>query len=546
MNTDTKTKYQIVSKTKNQEDHGKWYQSILTVSDMIDYSDVSGCYVLKPSACQIWNLIKEHLNKKINEFGVEETYFPLFASESSLKKESQHFNDFVPEVAWVNTSDTHNDKLDDESKNALAILKSKGLIVNITPPNVERFAIRPTSETIIYPLFAEWIKKGPYPKIHQWANVVRWENKETKPFIRSREFLWNEGHTTHQNEENAIKEMWDILNMYKDTYEKVLAVPVVMGIKTKSETFPGAQITSTIEAFLPDSGRAIQAATSHYLGTKFSKIFNIRNSDGEFVFQNSWGFTTRCIGIMIMSHSDNKGLVLPPIIAPIQVVMIACGITKKISNEIKEKINNIINLIQKTLQENNIRYVYDISYNETPGMKFNKWECKGVPLRIEIGPRDIESNTVLFVTRYDSQKTKHNISDVILNNNYVKNILCTIHTNMLEIASNKLYSNIVLVKKYSIDNNNFEQTMRHVIDIVENKKLALIELDQINVNDNVNDNVDDNIDDNIDDKFEEYINSYCKSHGVNSTKVLCIPDQNFIKKYTDDISKKYVLFGKSY
>lgn len=519
MNTNTIKKYQIVPK---EQDHGKWYQSVLTVADMIDYSDVGGCYVLKPLACQIWNLIKDELNKRItNDFGIQETCFPLFVTESALKKESSHFNDFTLEVAWINTSETHYDKLDQETLELINKLKSKGLNINVTPPGVERYAIRPTSETIIYPHFAEWIKKdGKYPKIHQWVNVVRWENKATQPFTRSKEFMWNEAHTTYGNKDDAIKEVYDVLTMYKELYERLLAVPMIDGNKTKSETFPGAELTTTIEAFLPDSGRGIQAATSHYLGQKFSQIFNIKDSKGEYVHQNSWGLTTRSIGIMVMTHSDDKGLVLPPAVAPIQVVIVACGITSKVSEEDKNTIYNKLRHLKDYLVTQGIRTVFDDEPSETPGMKFNKWEVKGIPLRLEFGPKDLQNNTILFVRRDKPPKTKEIISfDNMKFDNFIKDYLSKMQNDMLSKATERLKSNIVYCR-----------SNKEIVAALQNKKLVLIDWD----------------DSDDDGKLEESLKIMCKDNDINSTKILCIPERSTLEKYGFSLDKQVALFGRSY
>lgn len=521
-NTSTK-KYEIVSKL---EDHSKWYQSILTVSDMIDYSDVSGCYVLKPWAYQIWEHIKTDLDKSIQSLGVENCYFPMFVTKSNLEKESSHFSDFTPEVAWVQTTDPVVEsqlKKDPEIEMLVNKLKDKGLNVHMHSNSTERYAIRPTSETIIYPHFADWIKKtGKYPKINQWANVVRWENKATTPFIRSREFLWQEGHTCHSDKNSAMIEVYKVLEIYKNLYENILAVPMIDGIKTQSETFPGAEITTTIEGFLPDSGKGIQSATSHYLGTKFSKMFNIKNSTGEYVHQNSWGLTTRSIGIMVMTHSDERGIVLPPKISPIQVILVACGLNSKTSIEDEKAVTNLLKDLCKMLNENNIRAFYDDLQNETPGMKFNKWEVKGVPLRIEFGPKDMHNDSVVFVRRDQPPKTKetYKFSDINVKCDFIRNYLDKIQIDMLETAKNRFKDNIVFCKD--------EQSM---IDALKQKKLTLIEFKS-------------------DNNFEDKLKELCKANDINSTKVLCIPNKKTLTDYGFDTSTYFdnslALFGRSY
>lgn len=540
-------KYEIVPKEKN---YGEWYKSILTTSDMIDYSDVRGCYVLKHLAMELWEEIKYHLDTSIRNLGVDNCYFPLFVTKSNLEKESSHFSDFTPEVAWIMTEDpviqqklslcpdlkineiNDVDKIKNsdeiEIEEAIRTLQSKGLEVHVRTKTSERYAIRPTSETIIYPHFANWIKKGPYPKINQWANIVRWENKATQPFIRSREFLWQEGHTCHPDKSSAIKEMNDVLQIYKNLYERILAVPMIDGYKTKSETFPGAELTATIEGFLPDSGKGIQSATSHYLGQKFSKIFNIKDSNGEFVHQNSWGLTTRSIGIMIMTHSDNKGLVLPPNVAPIQVVLIACGLNSKTTEIEKQSVLLSLRTLRDHLIENNIKAIFD-EENESPGMKFNKWEVRGVPLRIEFGPKNIANDTVVFVRRDKPPKTKYTHTFSQINHVYIKDYLSEISNDMFVNAREKMRQNIVYCKS-NID----------IVVVLKQKKLALIDWkDDIN-----NDN----------DDIEQSLKQMCKDHNINSTKILCIPirstlDNIGIRNSTGDVlpyDQKYALFGRSY
>lgn len=520
-NKDVK-KYDVFPKNK---DHGKWYQSVLTVSDMIDYSSVGGCYVLKPLSMQIWNCIKDNLNTSIMNLGVDDCYFPLFVTKTNLEKESSHFSDFTPEVAWIVTEDpvaqnsiTNNPSLAE----AISLLKESGLEVNVRAKTSERYAVRPTSETIIYPHFAEWIKKsGSYPKINQWANVVRWENKATQPFIRSREFLWQEGHTCHPTKESALIEVYKVLGIYKNLYERMMAVPMIDGLKTKSETFPGADLTTTIEGFLPDSGRGIQAATSHYLGQKFSNIFNIKDSKGQLVHQNSWGLTTRSIGIMVMTHSDDRGLVLPPSIAPVQVVLIACGITTKLPESDKNLINSKLRFLCDYLNTNGIRSVFDDDTSETPGMKFNKWEVKGVPVRLELGPKDIVNNTILFVRRDQPPKTKETIKFSDVNYQFMTNYLSNMQKDMLTKATEKLKDNIVYCK-----------TFDDIVPALINKKLVLIDWK----------------DSDDDGKLEETLKQLCKENDVNSTKILCIPNTATLINMgiSIDCNGKYALFGRSY
>lgn len=518
-------KYEIVPK---ETDHGKWYQSVLTVSDMIDYTDVSGCYVLKPWANKIWELIKEDLDFKIRVLGTENCYFPLFVTKSNLEKESEHFDDFTPEVAWIQTTDSIADSVrakDPEVNQLIDRLKAKGLEVDLRSGKSERYAVRPTSETIIYPHFADWMKKsGKYPKINQWANVVRWENKATQPFIRSREFLWQEGHTCHPDKESAVDEIHTVLQMYREFYRDILAVPMIPGIKTKSETFPGASITCTIEGFLPDSGKGIQSATSHYLGQKFSEMFGIKNSDGNLVHQNSWGLTTRSIGIMVMTHSDDRGLSLPPHVAPVQVVIVACGLNSKTSEEKKAEISDVLNDLEMKLNNHGIRTVYDSDPGESPGMKFNKWETKGVPLRIEFGSRDLKNDTVLFVRRDAPPKTKQKLtfSHIVDNPRLVSDFLENQQAEMYQKACDKVSENLSVCS-----------TDQELLGALKEQKLGLIEW-RVGSND--------------EGKTEQRLKELCKENGINSTKVLCIPDPEHLKEFGIEPKESvtYALYGRSY
>jgi prolyl-tRNA synthetase len=286
---------------KKEDDFANWYTQAITLSEMIDYSDISGCYILRPWSYFIWEAIQRWFDDKIKELGVQNTYFPLFVSERALNTEKDHVEGFAPEVAWVTKSGTSD----------LA----------------EPIAIRPTSETIMYPFFAKWIRshRDLPMEINQWCNVVRWEFKDATPFLRSREFLWQEGHTAHCSYEEAQQRVLSILDLYRQVYEDLLAVPVIKGMKTETEKFAGGHHTTTVEAYINGSGRAIQGATSHNLGQNFGKMFKIYYEDDQgeraIPWQTSWGLTTRTIGVTVMVHGDNKGLVLPPRVAPIQVII---------------------------------------------------------------------------------------------------------------------------------------------------------------------------------------------------------------------------------
>lgn len=554
--TGTMKKYEIIPKST---DHGKWYQSVLTVSETIDYSDVKGCYVIRSWGLEMWELIKQYLDPRIryldgplgamgtNSQCIENCYFPLFVTKSNLEKEKSHFDDFTPEVAWIQTEDhgieSENQKNDPEIQECITKLKAKGLDVHIKSNKSEKYAVRPTSETIIYPHFANWIKSsGKYPRINQWANVVRWENKATLPFIRSREFLWQEGHTCHKDEPTALQEVYKVLDLYRDLYENILAVPMIPGIKTKSETFPGAELTTTVEGIFPDQGKGIQSATSHYLGEKFSKMFGIKNSDGQYVHQNSWGLTTRSIGIMVMTHSDDRGLSLPPMIAPIQVVIIACGLNTKTTDEDKKMVHGELVKLENLLVSNGIRAFYDSNNNESPGMKFNKWEIKGVPLRIEVGPRDIKSGSMFFVRRDQPIGTKHKIDASHVNDLFIKQYLNQIQNDMFNRALDKI-KNVIHWSDCIYENYD------SVIQCLKDKKLVMIPWTERTEKTDLHPNPD--LDLNSDPDFEINLKDICVQNNINSTKILCIPDNKTLIKLgcpSDPLKEgtKWVLYGRSY
>jgi len=365
------------------EDFPRWYKDTITKGELLDYHDINGCYALRPNAMVMWNVVKEHFTRKIEQIGVREAYFPLLVSKQALEKEKEHIADFAPEVAWI--TECGGKKLENP------------------------VAIRPTSETIIYPYFAKWIHshRDLPMKVNQWCNVLRWETTQTMPFIRGREILWQEGHTAHLLNEEADREVYHILELYAEVYEHLLAVPVIRGKKSRKETFAGAEYTTTVEAFIPATGKGVQGATSHSLGTNFSRMFDIKVEDpknpGNFVYayQNSWGLTTRSLGVCILTHSDNHGLVLPPNIAPVQVVVVVCGVVKSVGEEEKKQLFEAAVEIEKELEAAKIRVKSDLTQNTTPGQKFNHWEVRGVPLRIEIGPKDMKKKEASVVWRSD-------------------------------------------------------------------------------------------------------------------------------------------------
>lgn len=417
-------------RAKKQENFSEWYTQVIEKAELIEYSTVSGCIILRPAAYAIWEKISEFFDKRIKEKGVRNAYFPLLIPEELLKRESKHVEGFSPEVAWV--TEAGDSKLN------------------------ERLAIRPTSETTIYETYKKWIRSyRDLPLLlNQWCNVVRWEFKNPIPFLRTREFLWQEGHTVFATREESEKHAIEILEEYIRVYEELLAVPVIAGRKTESEKFAGADITYSIEAFVP-SGKAVQAATSHCLGQNFSRAFDIKflDKDGvsKHVWQNSWGLTTRSIGIMVMVHGDDKGLVIPPKVALNKLVIIPI-----ITDEKKKQVMKKVQSLYKKLEE--FSPILDDREDKTPGNKFNYYEMRGIPLRIEIGPKDIQKSQAVMVRRDTGEKKVVKIKDV---NKEVKKILESMQKNMLLKAKKFLYENIADAK----NGEEFDKT-------IKNKKMA--------------------------------------------------------------------------
>ncbi|KAI3406608.1 hypothetical protein KGF56_000740 [Candida oxycetoniae] len=378
-----------------EKDFSSWYVQVVLKSEMLDYYNVSGCYILRPTSYAIWETIQDYFNAKIKSLGVQNAYFPMFVSQRVLEKEKDHIEGFAPEVAWVTRAGSS--ELE------------------------EHIAIRPTSETVMYPYYAKWIRSHrDLPiKLNQWNSVVRWEFKHPQPFLRTREFLWQEGHTAHLTKQAAEEEVLQILDYYAEIYEELLAVPIVKGKKTENEKFAGGDYTTTVEGFIPATGRGIQGGTSHHLGQNFSKMFNmsVENPEGAdkeriYAHQNSWGLSTRVIGVMVMTHSDNKGLVLPPRVAHIQAVVIPVGITAKTTDEQRKNINKGAEDIESRLKKAGIRATGDFRDSYNPGWKFADWELKGVPLRLEFGPKDLESKEVVAVRRNDGKKYTVKLEDL--------------------------------------------------------------------------------------------------------------------------------------
>jgi prolyl-tRNA synthetase len=363
--------------TPKSADFSKWYGEIIRKAELADYAPMKGMMIIRPYGYAIWENLKELLDKRIKASGHSNAYFPLFIPESFLAKETEHLEGFSPEVAWV----THGGQ--DELE--------------------ERLAVRPTSEAIIGSMYSKWIKswRDLPVLINQWANIVRWE-KVTRPFLRTTEFLWQEGHTVHETSEEAQDETLMILSMYKEFVESELAIPVVSGIKSEREKFAGALATYAIEALMSD-GKALQMGTSHNLGQHFSKVFNIRyedrNQNIQYAWQTSWGVSTRLVGALIMSHGDDSGLRLPPRIAPVQAVIVPISL-----GNWKEEVLPTAVKLKEELIGMGVRAELDQREEFTPGWKFSDWEMRGVPLRIEIGPRDIKESQVVCVRRDNGLK----------------------------------------------------------------------------------------------------------------------------------------------
>lgn len=373
------SKEEIGITVSKEDDFSEWYTQVVLKAELADYAPVKGLIVLRPDGYSIWESIKKSLNEKFSKLGVRDGFLPILIPESLLAKEKKHFAGLNPEVFWV----THS------GENEIG----------------DKLALRPTSETLAYSLYSKWIKSWrDLPlKINFWNTALRAEIKGTKPFIRTSEFLWQEGHTVHATQEDAEKEVLKILEIYKLIIEEELAIPVVSGKKSEKEKFVGAVYTTTIESIMPD-GKALQMGTSHFLGQNFSKPFEVKFTDKDnvenFVWQTSWGASWRLIGAMIMAHGDDKGLVLPPKVAPIQVIIIPIYY----SDDDEQKVLKKANELQSSIIRKNIRVHVDDRKQLTPGFKFHDWELKGIPLRIEIGPKDIEKNKVVLVKRYNKEK----------------------------------------------------------------------------------------------------------------------------------------------
>jgi len=402
-----------------EEDFSEWYTQVVLKAKLADYAPVKGLIVLRPDGYSIWESLRSTFDKKFARNGIRNGFLPILIPESLLGKEQKHFAGFNPEVFWVTHSGTN----------------EVG----------DRLALRPTSETLAYTLYSKWIQSWrDLPlKINFWNTALRAEIKATKPFLRTSEFLWQEGHTVHSTKEEAEKEVIKILDIYKNTVEEELAIPVTTGKKSEKEKFVGAEYTTTMESIMPD-GKALQMGTSHFLAQNFSKPFEVKFADKDnvehFAWQTSWGVSWRLIGAMIMAHGDDKGLVLPPKVAPMQVVIIPIYKNENDKENVITKVNEIANI----LELKNIRIHIDSREELTPGYKFNDWELKGVPLRIEIGPKDIENQSMVLAKRYNLEKMKMGLDEV----EKIVTILDEIQTEMLKKAKTEAAGNTIDIENY--------------------------------------------------------------------------------------------------
>lgn len=420
--------------TAEKDDFSEWFTQIMLKADLADYSSVSGCIIFKPTSYAIWENLKGHVDARFKKAGIQNVYFPLFIPEKTLMKEKKHLEGFSPEVAWV----TH------AGSTQLS----------------EKLAVRPTSETIMYESFSKWIRSWrDLPlRYNQWNNVVRWEFKHPVPFLRTREFLWNEGHTVFATKAEAEAEGKVIIDIYNEVCEKYLALPSLIGKKTKNETFPGAEYTISMEFFMPN-GRCVQGPDFHHDGQIFAKVYDIKflNKEGkqEYAYQNTFAITTRMLGVMFAMHSDSKGLILPPKIAPHQVVFVPILFDDSKDRVIK-RAKELASMLQKHAPLVDDRQEYN------PGFKFNEWELKGVPLRIEIGPKDIAKDTVIIVRRDTNEKIEVKCKELV---EKIPQLLEQIQEGLLAKAHKVLREGMVHAKTHA-----------EVLHAIEHKKIALAPL----------------------------------------------------------------------
>ena len=405
--------------TSRTEDYSKWYNELVVMADLAENSGVRGCMVIKPYGYAIWEKMQAELDKKFKDTGHVNAYFPLFIPKSYFSKEASHVDGFAKECAVV----THY-RLKNNSD-------GKGIVVDENAKLEEELIVRPTSETIIWDTYRKWIQsyRDLPVLVNQWANVVRWEMR-TRLFLRTAEFLWQEGHTAHATEDEAIAEAKQMCNLYADFVQDFMAIPVIKGVKSESERFAGALETYCIEALMQD-GKALQAGTSHFLGQNFAKAFDVKfqSKEGslEHVWATSWGVSTRLMGALVMTHSDDHGLVLPPNLAPWQVVIVPIHRSDEQLEQINEKAEDII----KSLRAKGVSVKYDNRTSHKPGWKFNEYELKGVPLRIAIGPKDLEKGTVELARRDTLQKQFMSMDEV---SNLVPSLLTEIQEQLYNKA----------------------------------------------------------------------------------------------------------------
>ncbi len=419
--------------TPKSENYSRWYTDVITKAELADYGPVKGTMIIRPYGFQIWENIKNIFDEEFKKTGHVNAYFPLFIPKSFLNKEADHVEGFAKECAIVTHSRL---TTDGEGK----------LIPDPDSQLEEEVIVRPTSETIIWSMYKKWIKSHrDLPiLINQWANVVRWEMR-TRLFLRTSEFLWQEGHTAHATEKEAIDETLKILNIYQSVIENSMAIPVITGKKSENEKFAGAEDTYTMEAMMGDK-KALQAGTSHYLGQNFSKAFDVKYQDidntEKYVYATSWGVSTRLLGALIMVHGDDKGLRLPPNIAPIQLVIIPIYKSREDYQKIKKYVEPIISdCINK-----NISYYFDSREKISPGFKFNEWEMKGVPLRIEVGMRDLENKEVVMARRDTSSKSSYKYDNLI---STIESELNNIQNKLFEEASHFRNTNTHTIDNYA-------------------------------------------------------------------------------------------------
>lgn len=419
--------------TKRSDNYSQWYNDLVIKADLAEQSAVRGCMVIKPYGYAIWEKMQHQLDSMFKETGHVNAYFPLLIPKSFLSREADHVEGFAKECAVV----THYRLKNDPNGN--------GVVVDPAARLEEELIIRPTSETIIWNTYKNWIHSYRDLPIlcNQWANVMRWEMR-TRMFLRTAEFLWQEGHTAHATKEEALEEAVKMLNVYADFAEKHMAVPVIKGVKSANERFAGAIETFTIEAMMQD-GKALQSGTSHFLGQNFAKAFDVKfiNKENqlEYVWATSWGVSTRLMGALIMTHSDDNGLVLPPKLAPIQVVIVP--IFK--SEEQLQQINNVVNPIVDELKSMGISVKYDNADNKRPGFKFAEYELKGVPVRLAIGARDIENGTIEIMRRDTLEKSVGQLQGIA---SHVKDLLDEIQNNIFQKALNHRESMTTVVDTY--------------------------------------------------------------------------------------------------